>query len=74
MTVWFSSLEWSGVSRKTDRLTWENDRVENCVLLRGLDMSGLEVRGQKIPMPANENSTDFQLGTDDMKAYRGAPI
>ena len=37
-------------------------------------MSGLEVRGQKIPTPANENSTDFQLGTDDTKGYRGAPI
>ena len=36
-------------------------------------MSGLEVRGQKIPTPANENSTDFQLGTDDTKGYRGAP-
>ena len=34
-------------------------------------MSGLEVRGQKIPTPANENSTDFQLGTDDTKGYRG---
>ena len=60
------------MSRKTDRATWETDRVffgENCVLLQGLDMSGLEVRGQKIPTPANENSTDFQLGTDDTKGY-----
>ena len=32
-------------------------------------MSGLEVRGQKIATPANENSTDFQLGTDDTKGY-----
>ena len=23
--------------------------------------------------PANKNSTDFQLGTDDTKGYRGAP-
>ena len=38
-------------------------------------MSGLEVRGQKIPMPANKNSTDFQLGTDETKEYAGgAPI
>ena len=34
-------------------------------------MSGLEVRGQKIPTPAKENSTAFQLGTDDTKGYTG---
>ena len=34
-------------------------------------MSGLEVRGQKIPTPAKENSTAFQLGTDDTKGYAG---
>ena len=37
----------------------------------GLHMSGLEVRGQKIPTPAKENSTAFQLGTDDTKGYAG---
>ena len=39
-------------------------------------MSGLEVRGQKIPTPANENSTDFQLGTDDTKGsgYTGVSM
>ena len=37
-------------------------------------MSGLEVRGQKIPMPAKENSTSFYLGTYDMKGYAGASI
>ena len=36
-----------------------------------VDMSGLEVRGQKIPTPAKENSTDFQLGNDDTKGYKG---
>ena len=59
-------------SEKTGRATWETDRVflaENCVLSQGLRMSGLEVRGQKIPTPTNENSTDFQLGTDDTKGY-----
>ena len=46
--------------RKTD---WSNRKTvrvflkENCVLLRGLDVSGLEVHGQKIPTPAKENST-----------------
>ena len=37
--------------------------------MQGLHMSDLEVRGQKIPTPANKNSTDFQLGTDDTKGY-----
>ena len=65
------------MSRKTDRATWETNRVffgENCVLLQGLDMSGLEVRGQKIPNPAKKNSIVFQLGTDDTKGYAGTPI
>ena len=67
----YRSVEWSGVFRKTDRLTWQTDRVfvdENCVVLQGLEMSGLEVRGQKIPTPTKENSTDFQVGTDGTKA------
>ena len=34
-------------------------------------MSGLEVCGQKIPKPSKENSTAFQLGTDDTKGYAG---
>ena len=65
---------------KTGWATWETDRVffvKNCVLYymqQGLDMSGLEVRGQKIPTPANENSTDFQQGTDDTKGYRGGDL
>ena len=60
------------MSRKTDQLGKPTGFSEEiCVLLRGLDMSGLEVRGQKIPTPAKENSTAFQLGTDDTKGYTG---